>query len=151
MLWMTIFGFLGGNLMWLMGKYVKSINIMLLLLVVSTFIGLVWTFLNLNHELSFYIKSLYISAFLYGCFLRATPMLLFQINDFDQRNQLTNRYISYMLAYTIWGSLAICILDWGHLYRHTPNDDYPSALCTISSLISLVATLGYWKIYVTKK
>ena len=151
MIGMTIFGFLGTNFILLLSKWFRLINLMIFLFVFVTFIALVWTFYDLDITLGLYIQSLYVIAFFYGCFLRATPMFFSDIEDFDQRNQLNCRYISYMLAYTIWGPIAIFILDCGHLYRHLPNDNSTTALCAISSLIGLFAIMSYGKIYISKQ
>jgi hypothetical protein len=70
-------------------------------------------------------------------------MVLAPINDFPQRYQLINRFISYMLAYAIWGMLAMFILDFSHYITHRFKDDSFSELTIFYVSICLVGLYKY--------
>lgn len=145
---MTILSIAGANSVLLTSKIVKPVYILSGLFVISIIISIikmssaVWLLNDL-----YYISILIFTAFIYGAFLRATPMALLPINDFPPRYQLTNRFMSYMLAYAIWGMLAIFILDSLHYINHRFKDDSFSELTIFYVSICLIGLYKYVKEY----
>lgn len=141
---MTLFGIVGANSVFLISKLFKPVNILSGLFIISIIISIIKMSSNtwLLDDL-YYISILMLTAFIYGGFLRATPMVLAPINDFPQRYQLINRFISYMLAYAIWGMLAMFILDFSHYITHRFKDDSFSELTIFYVSICLVGLYKY--------
>lgn len=148
LLYMTILGFVGANLVVLISRWIKPLQLLSGLFSIAIIFGAVMIILNnsVRHELFAY--SLLFTSFIYGAFLRATPMLLFPLHDFTPRNQLLNRFIAYMMAYTIWGTLAIFILDLAHYITHTFMDRSIAELTTAYATLCFIALIRYAKKYV---
>lgn len=145
LLMITILGFLGANTVRLVANFVKPLNILYGLFVLSIIEGLFISIGGAIFNTFYYMASLFFTAFAYGAFLRATPMVLFPLSDFTPRNQLMNRFISYMLAYAIWSMLAIFILDFAHYINHTFFDNSSARLTIFYASICLISLYSYIK------
>lgn len=147
LLLITVLGFLGANLVRLLAHWFKPLKILYSLFVLSIIEGIVITVSGMILNTVYYMASIFFTAFLYGAFLRATPMVLFPLSDFPPRDQLMSRFISYMLAYALWSTFAIFILDLSHYLNHTFFDDSSAKLTIFYAGICLIALQLYMKNY----
>lgn len=143
---MTLLGIIGANCVFLTAKIVKPVQVLAGLFIISIIVSMIKLMSNIwmNNSL-YYLGTLLFTAFMYGAFLRATPMVLLPLNDFPPRYKLINRFMAFMLAYTIWGMLAMLIIDISHYIHHSFVDKSLTKLTIFYASICFIAFYKYLK------
>lgn len=143
---MTLLGIIGANCVFLTAKIVKPVQVMAGLFITSILVSLIklMSTVWMTNKL-YYLVTLLFTAFMYGAFLRSTPMVLLPIHDFPPRYKLINRFMAFMLAYTVWGMLAMLILDLSHYIHHTFVDKSLTKLTIFYASICFIAFYRYIK------
>lgn len=148
---LTVCGFVGANLVLLLTKFINPLRLMMILYLVSIFANILCWHLGLDdhHKLKFMLW-LCLMGFFYGCFLRLTPTVVFNVSDFEPENRLIGRYMSYLSSFTILLSIAIISLDYSHFIRKSVHDSTPVIVMIIGALVGMVSLAFYAKYYKNK-
>ena len=93
----------------------------------------------------YYVLWVYIAGFVYGVFVRLTPMVLYRVVDFDVHNRLTGRYLGNIFAYSGFGSLAVLCLDLSRVYTHNFHNYAPEIIILVVSILGFIALKIYTK------
>lgn len=144
---MTISAFLGANFIFLLCKFFKidPFKLMVSFYILNLIIDIIVLITNDYSDPEFYRWWFYIMAFFYGAFLRLTPTVIYKIEDFDPSNRLIGRYISHAIAYMIFVSIAIFIMDYSHFLVHTLHDAIPILVITFGVIVALWSLLKFKK------
>lgn len=140
-LFVTIFGAAGTNSILILKKIFKPIQIMIALFLISI-IGHVWLWFHgllLFHH--YYKLWIYAIGFMYGAFLRLTPTFIYTVNDFQPHNRLLGRYLSYLISYTIFVSIAIMVLDYSHYLQHSIHDVMAIVILVVAAVLGIISLL----------
>lgn len=146
----TIFGFIGANSILLVQRFVSPIKIMIFLYCASILEN---TFFWMNgsfYDSHIYTLWIYSVGFLYGAFLRLTPLVVYSVMDFRPSNRLIGRYLSHLFAYTFLVSFTVLAMDYSHFANQTMHDFVPLAMMIASAALGIVALLLYKPYYLNK-
>ena len=83
-----------------------------------------------------------------GCFtassasiLRLTPTFIYTVNDFQHHNRLLGRYLSYLISYTVFVSIAILVLDYSHYLQHSVHDVMAIVILLLAAVMGIISLL----------
>ncbi len=137
----TLMGFLGSFFVMYIKNFISPLEIIFWLYSLSL-IENTWYLCTSNLFVGKYNHLwLYSIGFFYGAFLRTTPMVVYNFQDFDKRTQLLGRLISYLLAYGIVGSIALFILDFSYYFFRDIK------LPTMLYVLMFVASIGIFGLF----
>lgn len=139
----TILGFIGANFARILAFFYSPVNLMKIFYILVALFSLFWIILDGNKH--YYVLWVYIAGFVYGVFVRLTPMVLYRVVDFDVHNRLTGRYLGNIFAYSVFGSLAVLCLDLSRAYTHSFHDCAPELIIITVSLLGFIALKVYTK------
>jgi|GEM_PF-2155123 len=142
-LFMTGFAFVGANTVTLLTRFLSPYRVIRSFFLVSICIAILWLFFGNNNDHFMYTVTLFTLAYIYGVFVRATPLYLYHLRDFKRRLMLISRYLSYIFSYTVLGPLAVVIMDTSHFLNRAFNDNGPPLVVLLASLAGLVALIFY--------
>lgn len=139
----TVVGFIGANFARALALFYSPVKLMKVFYVLVILFSLVWIVFGGNGR--YYLLWIYIVGFVYGVFVRLTPMVLYRVVDFDVHNRLTGRYLGNIFAYSVFGSLAVFCLDLSHAYTHNFHDYAPELIIMVFSTLGFIALKIYTK------
>lgn len=87
----------------------------------------------------------YTMAYIYGVFIRVTPLYLYHVKDIKQRRWLISRYLAYIFTYSVLGPLSVLMLDLSHFIRHAYYDNGPPFVLLFAFIIGLISLSFYSK------
>lgn len=143
----TIFGFIGANSILLLQRFINPIKIMIVLYCLSIIENIAFWLSGSFYQASVYTFWIYSVGFLYGSFLRLTPLVVYSVIDFHPRNRLIGRYLSHLFSYTFLVSLTILAMDISHFANQTIHDFVPLVIMIASAVLSIIALLLYTPYY----
>lgn len=152
LLLVTVFGFLGANLASILARYVEHFSLMVLLYIASMITNCYFYYIRAFEHENLYAIWVVVTGFSYGAFLRLTPEVLNSVSDFNFRNRLVGRYMSYFFVYTICSAAIILCLDYMHYVHHLSKHnnklaETPLLFILFCGMIGLSAILIYRPYY----
>ncbi|MDD3267450.1 MAG: hypothetical protein PHC75_09775 [Burkholderiales bacterium] len=153
LLLVTLMGFIGANVAYIASKYIENFSLMLFFYVLSMIANCYFYQVKAFENTYSYVTWILITGFFYGVFLRMTPHILNSVTDFNSKNRLIGRYISYFFVYTVCSSIVIFCLDFMHYANHALSNDKKLAdvpilfilLCSSIGFLALLAYKPYYK------
>lgn len=139
----TVLGFIGANFARILAFFFSPIKLMKIFYILVALFSLLWMMLDGNKH--YYVLWVYIAGFVYGVFVRLTPMVLYRVVDFDVHNRLTGRYLGNIFAYSVFGSLAVLCLDLSRVYTHNFHNYAPEIIILVVSILGFIALKIYTK------
>ena len=144
-LYMAGFAFLGTNTVTFITKLIKPFQIIRAFFLIMIGVAVIWLIVGNNQDHYTYSVTLCTMAYVYGVFIRVTPLYLYHVKDMRQRRWLISRYLAYIFSYSVLGPLSVLMLDFSHFIRHAYYDDGPPLVLLIASMIGLVGLFFYSK------
>lgn len=144
-LYMAGFAFLGTNTVTFITKVIKPFQIIRAFFLITIGVTLIWLIVGNNQDHYIYSITLYAMSYVYGVFIRVTPLYLYHVKDMHQRKWLISRYLAYIFSYSVLGPLSVLMLDFSHFIRHAYYDDGPPIVLLLASLIGLIGLFFYSK------
>jgi MFS family permease len=143
LLTVTVMGFVGANFARILALVYSPVRLMKIFYILVAVFSLFWMIFDGNKH--YYVLWVEIAGFVYGVFVRLTPMVLYRVVDFDVHNRLTGRYLGNILAYSVFGSFAVLCLDLSRVYTHNFHDYAPAFIILVVSLLGFMALRVYTK------
>ncbi len=143
----TLLGFAGSYLMYYLAKVVNPSRLAVILYVVSIVENSAFVFYGLFTVDKFHQFWLLSMGFYYGAFLRITPLIAYGVDDFDNRNQILGRMISYIIAYVVVVSVAISWLDMSYYFSGSLRAPTVMYVLIITAIMGIVALKEKSKYY----
>lgn len=144
-LFMAGFAFLGTNTVTLVIRFIEPFQIIRAFFLVGIVVAILWLFLGNNQDHYMYSLTAYTMAYIYGVFIRVTPLYLYHVKDIKQRRWLISRYLAYIFTYSVLGPLSVLMLDLSHFIRHAYYDNGPPFVLLFAFIIGLISLLFYSK------
>lgn len=140
---MTGCAFLGTNTVTIIIKFIKPLQILRFSFLVCICVAISWLKIGSSQDHKIYSFILYAMAYVYGIFIRVTPLYLYHVRDMCQRRWLISRYLAYIFTYSFLGSLSVLMLDLLHFVHHTYYDSGPPILLLFVSSLGFIALIFY--------
>lgn len=144
-LFMTASAFIGTNTVTLITRFLTPYQVIRSFYLVSIGVAVIWLISGNNSSHYVFSLTLLTLAFIYGVFVRITPLYLYHVQDFHQRLMLVSRYLSYIFAYTVLGPLSVLMMDFSHFIQSEFTDKGSAEVLLLTSMISLIGLLSYAK------
>ncbi len=143
LLTVTLMGFVGANFARILALIYSPVRLMKIFYILVAVFSLFWMVFDGNKH--YYVLWVETAGFVYGVFVRLTPMVLYRVVDFDVHNRLTGRYLGNILAYSVFGSFLVFCLDLSRVYTHNFHDYTPEFIILVASLLGFMALRVYTK------
>jgi hypothetical protein len=143
----TVLGFIGSYLMKICTKYLNPARLMMIMYLISVVENIIYLYGNLLFAGTFNYYWLLSMGLFYGAFLRLTPLILFDMKDFNPRQQLIGRFISFLLAYVVVIGITLFFIDASYFVYQSdrvPTVLYTLVIVAIFGIISLWAKSKYY-------
>lgn len=143
LLGVMVMGFVGANFARFLTLTYSPVTLMKILYILVAISSICWIVFNGDNH--YYVFWLYFAGFIYGLFIRLTPIVLYRVLDFDVHNRLTGCYLANILAYSVFGSLAVLFLDTSRVLTHSFHNYASEVIIFIVSILGFLALRVYTK------